>query len=175
MAMQELQKLDPATSDFRTLFSQINDNFTKVKDYLSTLGDKILMESFTDSDSDIVTFSNSYTPGKHNLLVFYNGVPQWAPDNYTELSRNSIRLNFTRSRTDEIRIVIIRSNLIEQDLSGYLVQLTELVNSSKTAMTEVKTALNRAEFLNNSLEASMQELSTIYEDMKRMYNEIKYS
>ena len=101
MAMQELQKLDPATSDFRTLFSQINDNFTKVKDYLSTLGDKILMESFTDSDSDIVTFSNSYTPGKHNLLVFYNGIPQWAPDNYTELSRNSIRLNFTRSRTDE--------------------------------------------------------------------------
>lgn len=173
MALQELKKLDPATSDFKTLFSQINDNFDKLKDYLSTLGDKILTESFSDSTDSIITFSNIYTPGKHNLLVFYNGVIQWSPDNYEEVSSNSIRLKFDRSVSDEIRIVIIRSNLIEQDLSGYLVQLTELVNSSKESLTEVRTALNRAELLNTSLTTKMQELSAMYEDIKRMYNELK--
>lgn len=173
MALQELKKLDLATSDFKTLFSQINDNFDKLKDYLVTLGDKILTESFSNSTDSIITFSNIYTPGKHNLLVFYNGVIQWSPDNYEELSSNSIRLKFDRSVSDEIRIIIIRSNLIEQDLSGYLVQLTELVNSSKESLTEVRTALNRAELLNTSLTTKMQELSTIYEDIKRMYTELK--
>ncbi len=173
MALQELKKLDPATSDFKTLFSQINDNFNKLKDYLATLGDKILIESFSGSTDSIITFSNIYTPGKHNLLVFYNGVIQWSPDNYEEVSSNSIRLKFDRSVSDEIRIVIIRSNLIEQDLSGYLVQLTELVNSSKESLTEVRTALNRAELLNTSLITKMQELSAMYEDIKRMYNELK--
>lgn len=173
MALQELKKLDPATSDFKTLFSQINDNFDKLKDYLATLGDKILTESFSGSTDSIITFSNIYTPSKHNLLVFYNGVIQWSPDNYEEVSSNSIRLKFDRSVSDEIRIVIIRSNLIEQDLSGYLVQLTELVNSSKESLTEVRTALNRAELLNTSLITKMQELSAMYEDIKRMYNELK--
>ena len=173
MALQELKKLDTATSDFKTLFSQINDNFDKLKDYLVNLGDKILTESFSNSTDSIITFSNIYTPGKHNLLVFYNGVIQWSPDNYEEVSSNSIRLKFDRSVFDEIRIIIIRSNLIEQDLSGYLVQLTELVNSSKESLTEVRTALNRAELLNTSLTTKMQELSTIYEDIKRMYTELK--
>lgn len=170
--MQSLNKLDSATMNFKQLFSEIDENFDIIKNYLTTLGDKILTETLTGSTDKIVTFSNTYSPGKHNLLVFYNGAPQWAPDHYTERSANSILLNFDRLETDEIRVVIIRSNLIEQDMSGYLVQLTELVNSSKSALTEVRTALNKAETLSSTLTNQMTELSAMYEDIKRMYNEL---
>lgn len=172
MSMQSLKTLDPNTTNFKQLFSEINENFDILRNYLTTFGDKILTESFTGSTDPVINLSNTYSPGKHNLLVFYNGAPQWSPEHYTEVSSRSISLNFARQEADEVRVVIIRSNLVEQDMAGYFAQLANLVNSSKEALTEAKTALNRAEALNSTLSSQMAELSLMYEDIKRMYSEL---
>lgn len=180
MAFKEIEVIDPVVQDFKTIFLKINKNFNSIKDYLNILGDKIIVETFTEGTSSLITLSNTYTPGHHNLLVFYNGAPQWLGDNYEEVSSNSIRLKFDRSYDDEVRVVIIRSNLIQQDISGYLADLTQLVEDSQSTFTQAEALMNRVELANQQLSSKIDELTLIqseisskYAEIERMYQELK--
>ena len=97
-----LAQLD-RNSDWKTIFDTLDNNFSKISEYLATLGNRVKIESFSaQADQTVFTLSDSYNTTKNCLAVYRNGSRQWLGQGFTEPSETSFILTVPCEEGDEV-------------------------------------------------------------------------
>lgn len=97
-----LAQLD-RNSDWKTIFDTLDNNFSKISEYLATLGNRVKIESFSaQADQTVFTLSDSYNTTKNCLAVYRNGSRQWLGQGFTETSETSFTLTEPCEEGDEV-------------------------------------------------------------------------
>lgn len=97
-----LAQLD-RNSDWKTIFDTLDNNFSKISEYLATLGNRVKIESFSaQANQTVFTLSDSYNTTKNCLAVYRNGSRQWLSKGFTETSETSFTLTEPCEEGDEI-------------------------------------------------------------------------
>lgn len=94
---------------FKEIWPIIDGQFETIRQILINLGDKFWIEEHKDSTNPRIKLAHPYLKG--TLLVYINGVIQWAGQNYKEVTNTSIELLSERKKEDVIKVIIIHSNL----------------------------------------------------------------
>lgn len=157
MYLDELKLPDPYRQDFKNIIETYNENFKNLREFLLTIGDTFINESFTGSTSRRIELANRYDPTRNNLVVYCNGSIQWINKDYRATSDTSIELSFDRLETDRVDVVIIKSNLLQQDITEYVEALKALVAKSENS-------INLANSLNNKLIKMNEDISNKLEE-----------
>lgn len=90
-------------SDWKGVFDTIDANFSKVANYLSTLGSRVHIETFTaEADQTNFTLSSIYNTRKNSLAVYINGARQWLGEGFLESSESSFTLRKPSQLGDQI-------------------------------------------------------------------------
>lgn len=98
----QFEKIDKSL-DWKGIFDQLDSNFSKVAEYLATLGNRVMIETFTAKyNQSEFTLSGEYN-AKHNCLAVYkNGVRQWLGESFTETSTSSFTMSVPCNEGDKI-------------------------------------------------------------------------
>lgn len=143
-----LAQLD-RNSDWKTIFDTLDNNFSKISEYLATLGNRVKVESFSaQADQTVFTLSDSYNTTKNCLAVYRNGSRQWLGKGFTETSETSFTLTEPCEEGDEI-VAVYNQYYIINDVfpldyvvlsapNGKQFQLS-VDNSGKLITTEITT------------------------------------
>lgn len=173
MYLDKVSTADTAKQTFKQIIDLYNSNFEQIKNYLITLGDSFVHESFTGSTSGTITFENYYTPGKDNLMVYFNGVIQWKDLNYTEKSTNSIVLKFDRKENDTIDIIIVQSNFLQTNIDSYVSELQSLYEKASNNVIAANSLYNTLSQLSSDLSASLEQYEESKYSIKDTLDQIK--
>lgn len=107
-----LAQLD-RNSDWKTIFDTLDNNFSKISEYLATLGNRVKIESFSaQANQTVFTLSDSYNTTKNCLAVYRNGSRQWLGQGFTETSETSFTLTEPCEEGDEIVAVYNRYYIV---------------------------------------------------------------
>lgn len=88
----QFDKLDK-NLDWKGIFDQIDNNFIKVAEYLTSIGNRVSIESFeATADQTEFTLSGQYNTARNCLAIYKNGVRQWINDNFIETSSSSFSM-----------------------------------------------------------------------------------
>lgn len=186
MYLDNIDQANSSSMTFKQIIDLYNANFQMLRNFMLTIGDKIISERFTGSTDTLITLSSAYTPTNHNLVVYKNGSRQWLSEGYNEVSSTSIRLLEPRLVTDEIRVEIIQSNLLQMDIQSYIEDLQELAEDSQSNLIESRSISNQLLLLNSDLtdklaqfletKFSMEDILTqvtgYYQTLTSLYNTV---
>ena len=86
------EKIDK-NKDWQGIFAQLDANFEKVTEYLSTIGNRVSIESF-EANANQADFSlaGQYNTTRNCLAIYKNGVRQWLGENFIETSSSSFSM-----------------------------------------------------------------------------------
>lgn len=137
-----LTKVEGQDYTFRDIFSIYDKQFQDLLNFILTQkGDIYTVEEFKDSTDKVLRLSESYQNG--TVVVYINDIIQWKNEDYIESTDNTVTLINERLETDIIKVVIIQSNFLQNNLNSFL----QVVKDKLAEMEEIK---NKAEYLNNS-------------------------
>lgn len=92
MSEIELNKINRNSKDWEEVFKCIDDNFKNLKDYCEKLGMQRYVDKFQSTKGQTeFLLSQSYSTRSNSLAVYRNGIRQWSPDDFIELSNNSFK------------------------------------------------------------------------------------
>lgn len=102
MADFKFDKLDE-NLDWKGIFQQLDDNFDKVAEYLSSIGNRVSIQHFLASEGQ-TTFelSTQYNTKRNCLAVYKNGVRQWLGDSFIEVNSSTFQMTVPCEESDEI-------------------------------------------------------------------------
>lgn len=135
---------------FREIWKIYDEQFNILRDIILSLGDKYQVENFSGSDSKVITLNTPYN--SNQVFVYCNGVLQWKDRDYRENSPTEIELLFDRKATDDVRIVTIKSNVINNDLHQYLQDISSVVANAKEQYDSARNLESRLVELYSSLQ-----------------------
>lgn len=91
------------SSDWKGIFDQLDSNFSKVAEYLATLGNRVMIEEFSAKyNQSEFNLSNEYNTKRNCLAVYKNGVRQWLGESFTETSNSSFTMTTPCDEGDKI-------------------------------------------------------------------------
>ena len=92
MSKIELTKINRNSKDWEEVFKCIDDNFKQLKEYCEKLGTQRYVDQFQSTKGQTEFFlSQSYSTRSNALAVYRNGIRQWSPDDFIELSSSSFK------------------------------------------------------------------------------------
>lgn len=95
---------------FRQIWDTYDTQFNKLREAINSLGDKVVIESFTGEK--VLTLSHTYQ--KNHCIVYLNNVIQWKDTDYEETDTTTITMLQDINSEDEIKVIII----INDDYNG---------------------------------------------------------
>lgn len=102
MGELDLSKLDRSL-DWEGIFSQIDTNFEAISTYLTTIGSRVKIESFSAQANQVdFELSNKYNTKRNCLAVYRNGVRQWLTTGFIEKSSTTFQLTSPCAEGDKI-------------------------------------------------------------------------
>jgi len=159
MEIQEFQKVTGKGYNFKQVFQIYDNQFEILRDFLLTLGDKYIVENIEPSISSEIRLRNKYSSGQ--LFLYFNNVLQWKDIDYEELSPNTLHIFFERKVTDDVKVVIIKSNVMQSSIDSYVQKLSNMVSTSEESYNKAQLILNT---LNEFWEALEQRRKLYTED-----------
>lgn len=92
MSKIELNKINRNSRDWEEVFKCIDDNFSNLKKYCEGLGTQRYVDRFQSTKGQTEFFlSQAYSTRTNSLAVYRNGIRQWSPDDFIELSNSSFK------------------------------------------------------------------------------------
>ena len=140
MEIQEFSKVTGKGYNFKQVFQIYDKQFEILRDFIISLGDKYIVEDIEPGISSEIKLKNRYASGQ--LFLYYNNVLQWKGTDYEEVTPTSLRILFERTFTDEIKVVIIKSNIFQYNLDSYVKKLNDMISESKNAYDKVQLITN---------------------------------
>lgn len=134
MSIADIQRVNPDEITFRGLVERYDAQFEAIKEFLITLGDKIVVETFTGSTQQEIELQNTYNVDCGQIFLFVNGEARFSGDSFEETSMQSIRLLFPRQTSDEIKAVIFKTSLVSSGLNKYLEDFEETLLARKAEL-----------------------------------------
>jgi hypothetical protein len=90
-------------STWKDIFDTIDDNFSKVAEYLATAGNKVRINRFTAKEGQTdFTLTYDYNTAQNSLIVYVNGSRQFLTTGFTETSTNTFKLVTACSAGDQV-------------------------------------------------------------------------
>lgn len=186
MTISELIPVKGQNYTFNKVFEIYDAQFEMLRDYLLTLGDTVLTETFTGSTESVITTANTFNEG--GVIVYKNDGILWRDEDYTvDESTNTITLSVNRSSDDVIRVLILKSNFLQTSIASYITTLENQINKSEAVynkaanlssmLTEMKLRLDQkiddynrekdsVEGLVDDLDLRMTQVLNYYADMQ---------
>lgn len=109
--------------------------FSVLRNFINTMGDKYEVEEFTNSTSKVLELSHRYS--SKQVFVYINEVIQWKDRDYEETSPNKITLLHERTTSDIIRVVIVKSNILQADITECEETLKNMLDGYSRKMEEM--------------------------------------
>lgn len=119
-----IDKID-RSQDWQGVFDQIDANFQKVIEYISSIGNRVKVERFVAAAGQTkFTLSDSYNGNRNCLAVYRNGLRLVITEDFTETDSRSFELVKPSEAKDEIVAVYNRYYLIGDNTptTGVLLQ-----------------------------------------------------
>lgn len=130
----QFDKLD-RSRDWKEIFDQIDSNFSKVADYFATLGNRVMIESFSaKANQSEFELSEEYNTLRNCLAVYKNGVRQWLNDSYYESSSKSFTMSVPCKEGDRI-VAVYNKYYVVQDTAPLDAMILVSPNGSKFKVT----------------------------------------
>ena len=126
--------------------------FNVLRDFMIHLGDKYEVEVFTGSSSKVLNLSHRYS--SKQVFVYINEVIQWKDDDYEETASNKITLLHDRKTSDVIRVVIMRSNVLQADITDYANAVKKLYEEYSEQLEKLKDYSSRITEIEETLGSS---------------------
>lgn len=193
MTISELIPVKGQNYTFNKVFEIYDAQFEMLRDYLLTLGDTVLTETFTGSTDSVITTSNTFNEG--GVIVYKNDGILWREEDYLlDVSENKITLLVYREENDIIRVLILQSNFLQTSIASYIETLENQIHKSEAVynkavnlssmFTEMKLRLDQkiddynrekdsVEGLVNDLDLRMTQVLNYYADMQDLKVEIE--
>lgn len=188
MTISELIPVKGQNYTFNRVFEIYDAQFEMLRDYLLTLGDTVITETFTGSTERVITTSNIFNDG--GVVVYKNDNILWVDEDYTtDESTSKVTLLVDRSIDDVIRVMILKSNFLQTSISSYITTLENQINKSEmvynkavalsSMFTEMKLRLDQkiedynkekdsVEDLVSDLDLRMSQILNNYADMQEL-------
>ena len=144
MEIQEFSKVTGKGYNFKQVFQIYDRQFEVLRDFLLTLGDKYVVEEIAPGISSEIRLQNKYASGQ--LFLYLNNVLQWKNVDYEEVTPTTLHLLFERNYSDELKVVIIRSNVLRSSIEAYINKLNSMIDASQVianTLTEFWVALEQ--------------------------------
>ena len=174
MELEQFKKINGNAYSFKEIWDIYDKQFTMIRDVLLSMGDKYVVETIPKSDDKTKKLMNKYT--KNQLFLYVNGVIQWKDVNYKEIDGETIELLFDRDTQDDLRVVIIKSNVMADSISNYMDDLRSIVADAKKCYGESKSLEDKLVQLHSELVQqhsiySQGKLDSVLEDLKNLKND----
>ena len=171
MELEQFKKINGNAYTFKEIWDIYDKQFTMIRDVLLSMGDKYVVETIPKSNDKTIKLKNKYT--KNQLFLYVNGVIQWKDVNYKEIDGETIELLFDRDTQDDLRVVIIKSNVMADSISNYIDDLRSIVADAKKCYGESKSLEDRLVQLHSELVQqhsiySQGKLDSVLEDLKNL-------
>nr|DAQ48164.1 MAG TPA: hypothetical protein [Bacteriophage sp.] len=171
MELEQFKKINGNAYTFKEIWDIYDKQFTMIRDVLLSMGDKYVVETIPKSNDKTIKLTNKYT--KNQLFLYVNGVIQWKDVNYKEIDGETIELLFDRDTQDDLRVVIIKSNVMADSISNYIDDLRSIVADAKKCYGESKSLEDRLVQLHSELVQqhsiySQGKLDSVLEDLKNL-------
>lgn len=102
----KLKKVDNKKDTFRQVLEKYEYNFDTLREAFINLGLKRYREKFIATEGQVdFQLAHSYRVRTNSIQVWVNNAQQFSPENFTEVSPTSIRLNFPCKGDDEINVI----------------------------------------------------------------------
>lgn len=159
MSLKELTKVSGRQDlRFNDIWKIYDDQFSDIRNFLISLGDKYVVQDFTGGSSKVLQLQESYDSGQ--LFLYVNGVLQWKDTDYEETSSKSITLLRDISINDEVKVIIIRSNILQTDTEMYVDEIKKVYNSTLENMDKANQFLESVHILEAELESKRSEFES---------------
>lgn len=112
---------------FNEIFGIYDAQFEAIREFILTLGDYYVVETFTNDTAKNITLENTYQEGQ--IMVYVNEVVQWPGVGFEYVSPRKIRLTQPRFETDTVRVMIIKSNFLQTNIEYYIDSLRRDCNN----------------------------------------------
>ena len=143
---------------FKDIWSIYDEQFRQLRNAYLELGDKYYVETFQGSINKNIETVNSFRRGE--LFVFKNGEALWEGDSYECVNSNNIRLLKERLKDDVIRVIILKTEIISENIERYVTEVREVSENVKNQLIEAERVIN-----------IIQELKIRYDDDREEYLE----
>ena len=153
MSFPNFQNVDVNIMTFKDIFSLYDTQFDTVRSFLLKLGDKFIVEDFTGSTDPVITLSREYTIGKGMLFVFLNGSVQWLDEDFIESSTSTVTLLFDRGITDDVRVVVINSTILNGNIEEYITTLEGMIATASEDIITASSLLNQLNLLSSTIDS----------------------
>lgn len=91
---------------WKDIFDLLDNNFSKVAEYLATLGNRVRIDQFVATAGQTVfELTDKYNTLRNCVSVYVNGARQWKDSGFTESSETSITLTTPCDAGDEVTVV----------------------------------------------------------------------
>lgn len=129
MNIEEFTKVRGSDYTFNQIFTIYDAQFEVLRDYLLSLGDSFLVETFTHRMGTNITTEHDFKSG--GIVVYKNDEILWGDEDYDDSHPNKIVFTQELVVTDTIKVVIINSNILQTSLDSYIQILQNDVHKSE--------------------------------------------
>lgn len=138
MDISEFRDISKECKDlsFRQIWRIYDDQFQELRSAILSLGDKIVVESFTGTGSNILNLEHSYI--RNHVLVFWNGVLQWKNEDYIETDSKTITMLHKLNSSDVIKVLIIMNDMLVAENLLNIEHIREVVDEKIDEIVEEK-------------------------------------
>lgn len=140
MEIQEFSKVTGKGYNFKQVFQIYDRQFEVLRDFLLTLGDKYIVEEIAPGISSEIRLQNKYASGQ--LFLYLNNVLQWKGVDYEEVTPTTLHLLFERTYEDELKVVIVRSNVMQSSIEAYINKLNNMIKTSNESYEKAQVIAN---------------------------------
>ena len=121
---------------FRQIWSIYDRQFNELRDAIHSLGDKIVVETFTGTGSQVLNLQHTYI--KNHCIVYLNNVIQWKGIDYEETDSRTITILHNLNSSDVVRVLIILNDMLIAENLLNIEHIREVVNETIDTLVEEK-------------------------------------
>ena len=138
MEIREFKRItkDCRDMNMRQIWDVIDDELHILRESIMSLGDKIVVESFTGDGSKILKLNHSY--GRNHSVVFKNSVLQIKGKDYEETDPHTITMLDGVLDDDIITILIFMNDMLVNESDMVVEHIREIVDEKLDEIFEMK-------------------------------------
>ena len=171
MDLNEFQKVSGLDYTFSQIFNIYDNQFEELRNYLLSLGDTFVIETFTNKNVFYVETEEDFKSG--SILVYKNESLQVRGTDYNDSTPNRITFTTKLVATDVVKVIIIKANILQDGFDSYLEIIEQKIAEVREIGTRVQNLSNLFEEYHTRLDqkiANYNREKYLIEDLMSGYN-----